>query len=200
MRPLLLALVCSLAATPVLADSTVALEKLASLRQQKIDLSNRHKAAIFVVNETPVAGVEKHLQEEAAIMFSSKGHELVNNPETTTAVAAHAKGTPFTAEELGRIADQLQVETIAVGVVKDYRAKRDIGLPLPTMTLRTEARVKMEALVYKRSTNQIVWQDSLAKVHRQFVGGGVVSRNHTRKRTSENIIASLFNRYFDKKS
>lgn len=200
MRALVLTLMFSLAATPLFADSTVAMEKLAALRQQKQDLANRHRAAILIVNETPVAGIEGHLHNEAAVLFSSKGHEIVNHPDSAAIVAAHAKGQPFAAEELAKIADQLQVETVAVGTIKDYRAKRDIGLPLPTMSVRTEARVKMDGLVYKRSTNSIVWQDSIAKVHRQFVGGGMVSRNHTRRRTSESVIDSLFNRFFDKKS
>lgn len=200
MRVLALALIVSVAAAPLHADSTVALEKLAALRQQKADLANRHRAAILIVNETPKQGIEHHLHNEAAVLFSSKGHEIVNHPDSANIVAAHAKGAPFTTEELAKIADQLQVETIAVGTIKDYRAKKDVGLPLPTMYIRTEARVKMDGLVYKRSTNSIVWQDSQARVSRVFVGGTVANRDNTRRRTGETVIDALFNLYFNKKS
>lgn len=199
MRALVLTLMFSLAATPLFADSTVAMEKLAALRQQKQDLANRHRAAILIVNETPVAGIDAHLHNEAAVLFSSKGHEIVNHPDSAAIVAAHTKGQPFTVEELQKIADQLQVETVAVGTVKDYRAKKDVGIPLPTMYIRTEARVKMDGLIYKRSANQIVWTDTQARVNRQFVGGTLQSRGHTRMRTSETVIDALFNRYFNKK-
>ena len=192
----------ALLGTPVLADNDthVAQQKLDELRQHRKDLQNRHRAAILIVNQTPVGGIENNLHDEAAILFSSNGHEIVNLPDSASIVAGHTKGAPFTVDELARIADQLQVETIAVGTVTDYRAKRDIGLPLPTMSVRTEARVKMNGLVYKRSANQVVWQDSINKVNRQFVGGSFMSRNQTRRRTSESVIDTLFTRYFNKKS
>lgn len=198
MRALALALILALSGAPVLAETEVALQKLADLKQRKHDLANRHRATVFILNETPVTGIEPNLKEEAVLIFASNSHEIVNHPEAAAIAAAHAK-TPFTTEELARLADQLDVETIAVGTVKDYRAKRDIGLPLPTMSVRVEARVKMEAFVYKRSSNSITWQDSLAKVHRQFVGGGIVKRNATRRRTSESIVDNLFSRYFAQK-
>lgn len=190
--------VTSFAVTSFAGADDTALNKLNELRQRKKDLANRHRAAIFIINETPVAGVENHLREEAVILFSSKGHEIVNHPDHAGIVAAHAK-TPFTAEELARLAGELEVETVAVGYVKDYRAKKDIGLPLPTMSVRTEARVKMDGLVYKRSSGQIVWQESASRVNRQFVGGGLMSRDHVRRRTGEGVVDKLFSSYFAKR-
>lgn len=200
MRALILGLTIALAGTSLTFADDVALNKLSELRQRKKELANRHRAAILIVNTTSSAGVERPLHEEAAILFSSKGHEIVNHPDSATIVASHAKGVPFNGEELARIADELQVETIAVATILDYRSKKDIGLPLPTMSIRTEARVKMDGLVYRRSANQIVWQDSVARTHRQFVGGGVVSRNHARQRTGEGVVDRLFQNYFNKRS
>lgn len=202
MRALALVLILALVGVPqTLAQrGSVAQAKLEELRQKKRDLANRHRAAILIANETNVAGVEIRIFEEAAILFSSKGHEIVNQPDSAAVVAGHAKGTPWTAEELAQIADRLQVETVAVGVLKDYRAKRDVGLPLPTMYMRTEARVTIEGLVYQRSRNQIVWTDTVSRKERTYVGGATVSRNRARGRASMNTVDQLFGRYLDKKS
>lgn len=200
MRALILALTLVLAGTSLACAGDEALHKLTELKLRKKELANRHRTVIFVVNETPVPGVERTLLADAVLMFTSKGHTIVHHPDAANIVVAHAKGAPFTAEELSRIADELEVETIAVGVLKDYRAKRDIGLPLPAMGVRTEARVKMDGLVYKRSAHQIVWHESAARVNRQFVGGGLMSRNHVRRRTSETVLGQLFASYFNKRS
>lgn len=180
--------------------NAIALQKLNALRQHRRDMANRHRAAVIVLNESNVPGVEARLFNEAAVLFSSKGYEIVSQPDAVAAASGHAKGAAWTNEELAAIADKLQVETVAVAVLKEYQAKRGFGLPLPQMTIRTDAHVSMDAAVYRRSENQVVWKDSLSHRERTLIGGGIVSRNEARRSASLTTIDRLFSGYFNKKS
>jgi hypothetical protein len=204
MRAIALALAVTLAgSTGAVAQdeaNAIALQKLNALRQHRRDMANRHRAAVIVLNESNVPGVESRLFNEAAVLFSSKGYEIVSQPDAAGAAAGHAKGAAWTPEELAAIADRLQVETVAVATLKEYQAKRRFGLPLPQMTVRTDAHISMDGAVYRRSENQIVWHDTLNHRERNLVGGAYLSRNEARRAASLNTVDKLFSGYFAKKS
>ena len=204
MRALVLCVSIALAGSSmVLAQdpNSVAFQKLNELRQKKRDLANRHRAAVIVVNESNVPGQEHALFNEAAVLFSSKGYEIVSEPDANAAGAAHAKGTPWSQEELAAIADRFQVETVAVARLTKYQAKKKIGIPvLPMSDIRTSAFIEMNAAVYRRSEGRIVWTDAVNHREHSLVGASMVSRDEARHHASLNAMDQLFNGYLNKKN
>jgi hypothetical protein len=203
MRSLVLALAVSLIASPLLAQSagtTTALEKLEWLRKQRKELAIRNRCAILFTNDSNVPGAEQALAEQTAVLFSSKGHEIINQADANAAAAAHAKGTPWTPEELAAIAENLRAETVVVGNLKEYRAHREFGAPLPTMWVRTDAHVTVEGWVFRKTQGQVVWQNTVSRKERNLIGGGVVKRHEARARTGLNSVDQLYNGYLNKRS
>ena len=177
----------------------IALQKLSELRQRRVDMADRHRLAILIVNESNVPGAEVQLLEQSAVLFSSKGYEIANFPDATAVVAAHAKGAPWTPDELAAIAKRLQVETVAVGTLTHYQAHRKFGLPLPTMSVKTDADISMTGLVYKRTENQIVWQNAIKNRKTSLVNGGMISRNQARRQAGLATVDKLFNGFLSTK-
>lgn len=178
----------------------LALAKLEQLRQQKRDLSNRNRAAIVFGNESGIPGAETKLIEETGILFSSKGHTIVNQEDVNKLVAAHPKGTPWTNDELAALADQLGVETIIIGNLKEFKAKKGFGLPLPTMWVRTDANVTVDGAVFLRSKKDIVWKDTVARHSRRYVGGGAITRGESRRNMGFTVVDQLYRAYLNRRS
>jgi hypothetical protein len=201
MRFLALALTLALAGTAVANERTdTALSKLEQLRQQKRDLENRNRVAIIFNNETPIAGAEQKLIEETGILFSQKGHTIVSQDSVAKATASHAKNAPWTNEELAALADSLGVETIVIGNLKEFKAKKGFGLPLPTMWVRTDANVTVEGAVYQRSKNNIVWKDTVSRHRRRYVGGGAITRAESRRNMGYSVVDDLYRGYLNRRS
>lgn len=178
----------------------LALAKLEQLRAQKRDLANRNRVAIVFGNETPINGAEQKLVEETGILFSSKGHTIVNQDDVNKLTAAHAKNTPWTNDELAALADQLQVETIVIGNLKQYKAKKGFGLPLPTMWVRTDANVTIDGAVFLRSKKDVVWKDTVSRHSRRYVGGGAITRNESRRNMGYSVVDQLYRAYLNRRS
>lgn len=201
MRSLALALSLALlgAAAAPAQESAVALQKLEQLRQQRRDLANRNRAAIIFANETPIAGAEQSLIEEAGVLFSQRGYEIVGQDAVNKAIAGHAKGAPWTVEELRALSDQLGVETIIIGDLKKFEAKRHFGVPLPSLWARVKADVTVDGQVFRRSRNEIVWKDTVSRTKRQALGA-YVSRNETRRNAGYTVVSELFKGYLNRRS
>jgi hypothetical protein len=192
---------------PVLADQVAPVpqsqlqQKLAEIRLFRERQFYRNRVAVVPFrNETRKAGAEQNFTEETVDIFKSRNFQVVSQHEIEAALEGRVKGTQLSEEELARLAEKLKVETIVLGTVKQYEAKRKFGLPLPTMWIATHANVALEGAVYRRSANRIVWQESAKHHDKELVGGAMTSRNEARARTGREALEKLFDGYFESKS
>jgi hypothetical protein len=201
MRVLVFALSMALlgASSAPAQESAVALQKLEQLRAQRKALANRNRLAIIFSNETPIAGAEKDLINETATLFGQRGYEIVAQESVAKVTGSHAKGAPWTNEELAAVADGLGVETVVIGVLKEYKAKKHFGVPLPSLWIRTKAEVAADGAVYRRSQNNIVWKDSISRQKRQAMGT-YVGRDETRRNAAFTAVDELYKGYLNRKS
>jgi len=175
-------------------------QKLAELRQYRETQYYRNRVAVIPFrNETSKAGAEDSFTDAAVLIFQGRNYHVVPVHEVTAALERHPKGTLLSPEELARLAQILKVETIFMGTIKKFEAKRKFGVPLPTMWIKTQAKVTLEGAVYRRSANQIVWQDSDIRHDTALIGGGFVSRSEIRSRTGRDSLESLLDGYFSAK-
>jgi hypothetical protein len=175
-----------------------AARRLQQLRRWRKDLPILNRVAVLpFLNATQKEGAAEGLALHVAGLFAGRGFEPVPAEVVSNALGAAGATMPTNDAELARVAAKVGAEFLVGGTVKQFRAHKTFGVPLPGSYVRTHATAELEGFVFLRSRGQVAWRETLQRHDTWTFMGAVKSRDKARNQSTEKLTTELFSRYLD---